>query len=59
MKYSLPEIKAAIIKTCKTEGDVNIHRIDDDTWYEDDWEIFVENLQRSESEIDKLFEEEL
>jgi|GEM_PF-5774062 len=44
-RFSLPEIKAALIKTCETEGDVNIHRIDDETWYEDDWDVFVKNLQ--------------
>jgi len=44
-RFSLSEIKAALIKTCATEGDVNIHRIDDNIWYEDDWDVFVKNLK--------------
>jgi len=45
-RFSLSKIKTALIKTCETEGDVNIHRIDDETWYEDDWDVFVKNLQK-------------
>ena len=44
-RFSLSRIKAALIKTCATEGDVNIHRIDNDEWYLEDWDVFVENLR--------------
>jgi len=50
-RFSLSEIKAALIKTCATEGDVNIHRIDDETWYLEDWEVFVANLRGEKEEI--------
>jgi len=52
-RFSLSKIKAALIKTCATEGDVNIHRIDDETWYEDDWDVFVKNLREETDEMDK------
>ena len=45
-RFSLSKIKTALIKTCETEGDLNIHRIDDDEWYLEDWDVFVENLQK-------------
>ena len=51
-RFSLSEIKAALIKTSATEGGVNIHKIDAETWYEYDWDVFVANLQKKENKND-------
>jgi len=44
MKYSLAQIKKALIETWTVEGDLNFHMDKNGKWLIDDWEIFFDNL---------------
>ncbi len=50
MKYTLAQIKTALVTTWETEGDLNFLFTEGKFWV-DDWDIFTRNLSIQSSDL--------